>query len=47
MLEQEVHLDAYPADIFEHVGELHIFWKRSKPIKPIATLAKPFTSSAR
>ena len=39
MLEQQVHLDAYPADVLEHVGELHIFWKGPEPIESIARLA--------
>ncbi len=35
MLEQQVHFDADSTDILEHVGELHVFRERSKPVEPI------------
>ena len=33
MLEEEVQLDAYPANIFEHVAELHVIRVRAETIE--------------
>jgi hypothetical protein len=33
VLEKEVHFNTNPSNILEHVGELHVIWVRSKPIK--------------
>ena len=33
MLEQEVHFNTHSADVFEHVGELHVLRVRPKAIK--------------
>lgn len=33
VLEEQVHLDTYPTDILEHVGELHVFRIRAKTVE--------------
>lgn len=33
MLEEQIHIDADPADILKHVGELHVVGVRAKAIE--------------
>lgn len=35
MLEEEVHLDAYAADVLEHVGELHVLGIGAESIEAV------------
>jgi hypothetical protein len=33
MLEEQVHLYTDPANVLEHIGELHVLWVRAKAIE--------------
>ena len=43
MLEEKVHLNAYTANILEHVRELHIFRIRSETVKAAIILVSMST----